>query len=192
MVELFEGGVDDYWSFNESASVWLLSILSGGLLISFCILVYNIKTYYKEKMSVEMRWLSVLFAVFCVSYGLRMAYQFELGHFKDWVPNMIVRWHFVNTLPLIFDVFSIGAILIMHHLNFRPKKNKERFFSEAIYDIMPEDVDNIDYYAGSGSDDNEMTNLEQHWPRRSSKNSSTLNSSSDPDVEHISSNKSNP
>ena len=183
MVKLFDGGVDEYWDFNGTASTWLLSFLFGGLLISYCILLYNIKTYYKDKMSGEMSWLSVLFAVFCVSYGLRMAYQYELGHFRDWVPDMVTRWHFVNTLPLIFDIFSIGAIVIMHHLNFRPKK-KDRNYSDEIYDILPEDVDNLDYLPGSDGD--ESDNLEQHWPR---KNSSTLNS----DVtDNVSSKKSNP
>ena len=158
MVKLFDGGVDEYWDFNGTASVWLLSFLFGGLLISFCILMYNIRKYYKEKMSVEMRWLGVLFAVFCVSYGLRMAYQYELGNFKDWVPNMVTRWHFVNTMPIIFDIFSIGAIVIMHHLNFHPKKNKGRSYSDEIYDILPEDVDNLDYLPAS--DENGSENLE--------------------------------
>ena len=52
MIDLFgDGGVKEYWDFNGSASTWLLSVLFGGLLIAFVILLYNIKTYYKEKMS---------------------------------------------------------------------------------------------------------------------------------------------
>ena len=75
MIELFaDNGIDEYWHFNGTASCVLLSVLFGGLLIAFSILVYNIKTYYKSKMSKEMSWLSILFAVFSISYGLRMAY----------------------------------------------------------------------------------------------------------------------
>ena len=49
-------------------------MLSGGLIVAFSVLVYNIKKYYKDKMHTEMMWLSILFAVFLVSYGLRTGY----------------------------------------------------------------------------------------------------------------------
>jgi len=75
MIDLFaDNGIDEYWHFNGTASTVLLSVLFGGLMIAFIVLVYNIKTYYKSKMSKEMRWLSILFAVFSISYGLRTAY----------------------------------------------------------------------------------------------------------------------
>ena len=96
-----------------------MSFLSVGLLTAFSILMYNIKKYYRKKMHREMMWLSILFAVFLVSYGLRTAYQYGLGNFRKVIPDMITRWHFVNTTPLIFDIFSIGAILVMHHMNFQ-------------------------------------------------------------------------
>ena len=87
--------------------------------------MYNIRTYYKDKMASEMRWLSILFAVFSICYGLRTGYQFGLGQFKNIIPNMVVRWHFVNLVPIIFDLFPICAILIMHHLNFRQMPRKD-------------------------------------------------------------------
>ena len=169
MVELFDGGVDEYWHFNSVSSTILLSTLAVGLLVSFTILVFNIRTYYKGKMSVEMRWLSILFAVFAVSYGLRTLYQYELGedNFRIWVPSMVTRWHFVNTLPLIFDIFSIGAILIMHHLNFRPRPPRDNFYDDHIYDLMPEDVDSVDHLLPGAE-------YEQSYPQR--RPSSTLNS----------------
>ena len=72
-----------------------------------------------------MMWLSILFAVFLFSYGLRTVYQYGLGKFRNIVPDMITRWHIVNTTPLIFDILSIGAILVMHHLNFRKSGKSE-------------------------------------------------------------------
>ena len=166
MVDLFVNGVEEYWHFNSLSSTILLSTLAVGLLLAFTILVFNIKTYYKGKMSVEMRWLSILFAVFAVSYGLRTVYQYELGDFKNWVPSMVTRWHFVNTLPLIFDIFSIGAILIMHHLNFRPRPQRDNFYDDNIYDLMPEDVDSLDHLLPGDE-------YEQSYPQR---HPSTLNS----------------
>ena len=176
MVYLFgEDGVDVYWNMNRHSSTVLLSILSVGLAIAFTILMYNIKNYYKEKMHKEMMWLSILFAVFLVSYGARTIYQYFLGSFKDAVPDMITRWHFVNTLPLVFDILSIGAILVMHHLNFRNPNNGEGhpYYSERNYDIIPEDVEDLEYttpYSENSDDDEQILK-----PIR--KHSSTLNSS---------------
>lgn len=105
--------------------------------------MWNIRNYYKGKMSTEMQWLSILYATFGVSYGLRMGYQYGLGSFHKIVPEMVVRWHVVNTVPLLWDITSIGAILIMHHMNFRPRKNPDAIYSEDIYDLYPEDVEDI-------------------------------------------------
>ena len=176
MVKLFsDDGVDVYWRINKHSSTWLLSILSVGLAIAFTILVYNIKTYYREKMHREMMWLSILFAVFLVSYGARTIYQYFLGSFRDYVPDMITRWHFVNTLPLIFDILSIGAILVMHHLNFRKPHRGEGhpYYAERSYDIMPEDVEDLEYttpYSEHSDDEDDLAK-----PLR--RQSSTLNSS---------------
>ena len=176
MVYLFgDKGVDVYWNINRHSSTILLSILSVGLAIAFTILMYNIKNYYREKMHKEMMWLSILFAVFLVSYGLRTIYQYFLGSFKDIVPDMITRWHFVNTLPLIFDILSIGAILIMHHLNFRnPGKGEGHpYYTDRNYEIIPEDVEDLEYntpYSECSDDDEQI-------PKPMRKHSSTLNSS---------------
>ena len=127
-------------------------------------------------MHTEMMWLSVLFAVFLVSYGLRTGYQYGLGSFREIIPDMITRWHFVNTLPLLFDVLSIGAILVMHHMNFRkPNKGEGHpYYTDRSYDIMPEDVEDLEYTTpySDHSDDEEG----QARPIR--RQSSTLNSSS--------------
>ena len=60
---------------------------------------------------------------------------------------MITRWHFVNTLPLLFDILSIGAILVMHHMNFRNtiKADGHPYYTNRSYDIMPEDVEDLEY-----------------------------------------------
>ena len=87
--------------------------------MSFGVLIHNIRKYYKGTMVVEMTWLSILFGVFSICYGLRTVYQYGLGHYNTIITNMVVRWNFVNILPLLFDIFPICAILTMHHMNFR-------------------------------------------------------------------------
>ena len=77
-------------------------------------------------MVVEMRWLSILFAIFSICYGFRTIYQFLLGDFYKYIPNMIVRWHGVNLSPIVFDIIPICAILIMHHMNFKNKRSESR------------------------------------------------------------------
>ena len=124
MMKLLEEGVPKYWDFNRMASGILLSILSFGLIVSFIFLVHSIRKYYDGQMEVEMRWLSILFAIFSICYGLRTVYQFLLGDFHIYVPDMIFRWHCVNLLPIVFDVIPICAILIMHHLNFRTPRRR--------------------------------------------------------------------
>jgi len=124
-----------------------------------------------------MQWLSVLFAVFGISYGLRTVYQWGLGSFHDLVPNMVVRWHFVNCMPVIWDIFSIGAIVIMHHINFRPRKNADPIFSEDIYDLHPEEVDNLDHLIDPDSPHlNEYTTPTQSDGRKRENGGSTLQS----------------
>ena len=99
---------------------------------------------------------------------------------------MVTRWHFVNTLPLIFDVLSIGAILIMHHMNFRAKRkeNQHPYYTESVYDLQPEDVENLEYMRSS---DEYFGSEQEYLPRKSS---STLNSDPYEEQEHISSKKS--
>ena len=126
MLKLLEYGVPDYWDFNRNASGTLLSILSAGLIVSFTFLVHSIRKYYKGQMVVEMRWLSILFAIFSICYGFRTIYQFLLGNFHNYVPNMYVRWQGVALLPIVFDIIPICAILIMHHMNFRNKRTESR------------------------------------------------------------------
>ena len=101
------------------ASGILLSILSFGLLVSFIFLVHSIRKYYDGQMVIEMSWLSILFAIFSICYGLRTIYQFLLGEFHNLVPDMIFRWNCVNLLPIVFDIIPICAILVMHHMNFK-------------------------------------------------------------------------
>ena len=125
MLAIIHGGEQTYWSVDSKASFSLLICLSFGLVVSFSILIHNIRKYYKGKMIVEMRWLSILFGVFSICYTLRAVYQYGLGSYNKIVTNMVVRWHLVNTLPLLFDIFPICAILTMHHMNFQERKDKD-------------------------------------------------------------------
>ena len=55
-------------------SVSELACVSLGLMIAYSFLVYNIKTYFKEHMILEIKSLSILFASFMIAYLLRTAY----------------------------------------------------------------------------------------------------------------------
>ena len=59
MLSIIHGGEQTYWSVDSKASFTLLICLSFGLVVSFSILIHNIRKYYKGKMIVEMRWLSM-------------------------------------------------------------------------------------------------------------------------------------
>ena len=49
-----------------------------------------------------------------------------------------MRWHFVNTLPLVWDILSIGSILIMHHLTFKADQKVSRDLGAADGDDSPQ------------------------------------------------------
>ena len=74
----------EFYNKARPFSCVLLSIVSGGLLTAYAILVYNIRKYFKGQMVLEMCRLTILFAVFCICYGLRTFYQYELGNFREW------------------------------------------------------------------------------------------------------------
>ncbi len=63
----------------------------------------------------------------------------------------------MNSMPILFDVLSIGAILVMHHMNFRKRSTNDTLYGDDIYDIMPEDVENLDYLLPPDE-------FEQHYP----------------------------
>ena len=75
----------EFWFGNDSApttfykydgviSSILLSIVTTGLVAAYLVLVYHIRKYFKGQMVLEMCRLTVLFAVFCICYGLRTFY----------------------------------------------------------------------------------------------------------------------
>ena len=66
--------------------------------------------------------LRVLFAVFCLCYGLRDLYSFGLGQYRSIIKSILLRWHFNNCFPLIWDILPIVSVLIMHYLTFKIKK----------------------------------------------------------------------
>ena len=105
-------------------SVSELSIVSVALIITYVILVYNIKRYFKDHMILEIKSLSILFASFMIAYALRTVYQLFLGYYKnlDAFSDPYLRWWLQNYLWIIWDIVSIVSILVLHHINFKDKK----------------------------------------------------------------------
>ena len=68
--------------------------------------------------------LSVLFATFVFAYILRFFYQLGRGTdiYLDMCPNMVVRWSILLALPVVWDISSILAILILHYKSFKHAK----------------------------------------------------------------------
>ena len=100
----------------------LLTTLSVGLLLAYFYLIYNIEKYHKDRLIIEMGRLRALFAVFCLCYGLRALYTFGLGTYRSIIKSTLLRWHFNNCFPLIWDILPIVSVLIMHYLTFKPKR----------------------------------------------------------------------
>ena len=113
----------EWFDIERRMSVTELSIVTVGLVIAYSFLIYNIRKYFKDYMILEIKSLSFLFASFMMAYCLRTFYQLGLGHYKDLqiFNNAYERWWLMNYLWIIWDIVSIISILILHHLNFRPK-----------------------------------------------------------------------
>ena len=107
-----------YINTESISSTVVLTVLSVGLISAYFYLIYYIRKYYKGRMVLEMCRLKMLFAVFCVCYGLRAIYMYGEGSYRTVFVNRIVRLHFVNLLPLVWDIMSIVSILVMHHFTF--------------------------------------------------------------------------
>ena len=64
----------EFFHENGIISCIVLAVVTSGLIGAYFILVYHIRTYFKNQMILEMFRLTLLFAVFCISYGLRTFY----------------------------------------------------------------------------------------------------------------------
>ena len=69
--------------------------------------------------------LRFLYAIFFICYGLRTIYQYFYGSYHEVVTSQIIRYHFLNTLPLIWDILSIVSILVMHHYTYSEKYHND-------------------------------------------------------------------
>ena len=107
--------------------VTLLSIVISGLFLSYAVLIYKIKKYYYENMKTEFRRISILFASFNISYVLRLANLVSYSGFHiRIIKNHFTRETVTRFLPLIFDLSSILAILILHFISFRIKDDSSK------------------------------------------------------------------
>ena len=97
----------------------LLSIVIFGLILSYSVLIYKIKKYYYENMKVEYRRIPILFASFNISYVLRLTYLILATNGINAIDDHYTRVLWRRFLPLLFDLSSILAILILHFISFR-------------------------------------------------------------------------
>ena len=106
----------------------------------------NIRKYYKGQHVLEMCRLKTLLAVFWICYGLRALYQYELGSFRNFIKNQVVRWHFLNLMPLFWDISSVLSILVMHHFTFKSNEDsdKKSESSKESYQNKQLEIRNVD------------------------------------------------
>ena len=69
--------------------------------------------------------LRLLYAIFFICYGLRTIYQYFYGDYRKIFESIIVRYYFLNGLPLIWDILSIVSILVMHHYTYSEKHQND-------------------------------------------------------------------
>ena len=99
----------------------LLAIVTLGLMISYIILLVYICKHYYASMKTETKRITLLFASFNVSYLCRLIYEFLLGkkYYTAIIQERFARRIVGALMPLIFDLTSIIAILILHFISFR-------------------------------------------------------------------------
>lgn len=98
-----------------------MSILTAGLVTAYTLLVYNVCKYYRQSMKTELKRLSILFAAFIISYFLRLIYVATSvsGIYEKIVSNWYTRIVIATMMPLVWDLTSIVAILVLHFISFR-------------------------------------------------------------------------
>lgn len=111
----------------------LLVILTIGLIMAYTVLVYNIRKYYYQHMKTELRRLSILFAAFIISYFIRLIYEVLLfyGFYSSFVKRIYPRGVLIILMPLVWDLTSILAILVLHFISFRKSQTKKDRMPEA-------------------------------------------------------------
>ena len=103
----------------------LFSIVTAGLAFCYYLLSRNINKHYKGYLEKQMCRLRFLYAIFFICYGLRTVYQYFYGSYYKVVTSQIVRYYFLNSLPLIWDILSIVSILVMHHYTYSEKYHND-------------------------------------------------------------------
>ena len=128
VIDFWDGGQPEfrkYLNVESTSSTVILTILSLALLSAYFYLIYNIRKYYKGRMVLEMCRLRTLFAVFCICYGLRAVYTYGEGKYRNFIKNIVLRWHFINTMSVIWDILPILSILVMHHFTYKAKQEAD-------------------------------------------------------------------
>lgn len=114
-------------------TITTLAIVTTGLVTTYIVLVYNIRKYYHQSLKLEKRSLSILFAAFIISYFFRMIFEVILfaGVFDNLVLSYFARTILLILMPLVFDLTSILAILVLHFINFRKSQTEKDRMPEA-------------------------------------------------------------
>ena len=111
----------DFFKRDRWPCAILFTIVTLGLLICFVFLYRSINLHYKDYLEKQMSRLRLLYAIFFICYGLRTIYQYFYGDYRKIFESIVVRYYFLNGLPLIWDILSIAAILVMHHYTYSEK-----------------------------------------------------------------------
>ena len=76
-------GFPKWFDLERKMSVSELAFVTAGLIAAYTFLIYNIKTHFKDRVILEVKSLTFLFASFMMAYCLRIFYQIGLGRYKD-------------------------------------------------------------------------------------------------------------
>ena len=106
----------------------LLASITTGLMVTYIFLVYNICKYYYQSMRTEIKRITILFACFNISYLFRLIYECLLGkdYYIQLIQRKVLRKSLVTWIPVVFDLTSILAILILHVISFKNTKGAKK------------------------------------------------------------------
>ena len=97
-------------------------VLTLCLLIAYIYLIIAMRTMRSDEVSGVRKNMKCLFFLFFLSYVLRVVFSIFDGKFREVFGSQYTRTMLQLFLIPLFDIPSIGAILFMHHRNYRDQE----------------------------------------------------------------------